>query len=241
MPSYRYAVVGAQPQDGIEALVYAFPAYRAQAAALWPELAGMTLRQVAPGGSAAEGEIAVTISDETDDAAALAYHTCNSWGAVQCVVERQQCLKYGVPLTAALTHEVVESGINPFLNRFATMPVGSDPTPRRLPLEVADPVTSGIVWVRGSLGAVACTNLTGPRFWGLAQTGALDLLGQATAPLPQIPRGGAIDLDTGQLVYGDHVPDSRRQYLEGKRGRRWARRNGMAVAGGEHDSGTAGG
>jgi hypothetical protein len=227
MPSYQFAVVGAQPADGIEALVDAFPGYREQIAALWPELAAMTLRQVPPGQSASSAEIAVTLTDEIDDAAALAYHTKNFWGAVQCVVERPQCAKYRVPLTAALIHEVVEAGINPFLNRKVTVPIGGY-GPQTVMQEIADPVTSGIVPVNG----VAFSNATGPLFWvpGSPAGSRFDLLGEAAAPLPIVPKGGALEMANGSLLYGDVVPTPERMaYLTEKRGRRWAAKRGMAV------------
>lgn len=229
MPSYQYAIVGAQPADNLEPIVDVFPKWRELVARLWPELGQMTLR-MAPEG-AAHGEIPITVTDDVSDAQALALHTRNIFGAVSCVVERPQCKKYNLPLGPALLHEVAESGINPELNRNVTVPLILTPGAARvmttIPLEIVDPITFSTV----AVGGVLCCNVSGPRFWLLANDGAFDLIGAATAPLPQIPKCGAIDTASGQLIYGDEVTPELLQYLKERRGRRFAMRKILAGLG----------
>ena len=229
MPSYAYAITGALPADNLEAAIDAFPGYREMVAALWPELGQSTVRLCKPGETPdTSREIPITIVDQVTDEDALAFHTRSIFGAVSCVVERQQCLKYRVPLGPALFHELIESGINPQLNRTVTAPLappaGGPAVMTSLPLEIADPVTSGIVTVNG---IAQFTNITSQRFWLLVDYGPFDLLGQAEGPLPTIPRGGAIEDASGNLRYGDEVTPELRAYLKERRGRRWAMRQGV--------------
>jgi hypothetical protein len=224
VPSYRFEIVGAQPADALEPYVDAFPAYLEQVCRYWPELAQTALAFAPPSG-VPQGIIPITISDEVDDAAALAYHTRNIFGAVSCLVERQQCIKYNQPLGPATIHEVLEAGINPELARYITAPLGSNPAERKLPYEIVDPTCFSFIQVNG----VNFPNVSTPAFWVPDSGGPFDLAGVVESPLPIIPKGiGAIEDDTGTLEYGDLVPDQI-SYLKERRGRRFALRSSTVL------------
>lgn len=220
MPSYPYAIVGARPEDGLDAIVDIFPKWREEVAKVWPELGSMALR-MAPEG-ARSSEIAITVTDDITDAQALAYHTRTIFGAVQCVVERQMCLRYRVPLGPALLHEIAESGINPELNNYATVPLvltaGGAPTMTTVMLEDTDPVT----YQEWFVGGVQVCNVTAPRLWLKSNTGPLDVAGMVENPFPYIPKGGALMLPSGQFQYGAELLPDQIAHFASKRGRRWA-------------------
>ena len=217
MPAYRYVLDNSQglvPADEVAAFAAAVPAWVAQLAQLWPEVAGTVCRV----GTAVPGEIPVHLVAQITDEQALAYHNYNTWEGVSCVVELPMCQRYRVPWTQSASHEIGESLINPFLNRMVTVPVGSS-APQSLMCEICDPVTSDIILVDG----IAFSNATGPLFWapGSHATSRFDLCGNVHAPLPMIPQGGAIELPGGQLQYGELVSPLRRAFIENKHGRRW--------------------
>jgi hypothetical protein len=152
----------------------------------------------------------------------LAFHTKNSFGAVSCVVQRQLCLRYQVPVTQALTHEVVESGINPELNRMQNVWLPNPPGGYGVVMvEVADPVT-GLPWTSNG---VDFSNATGPRYWGIQDFGAFDLTGDVSGPLPFLAKDGAIEMPNGSLLYGDDINPNILAYLNERLGRRFVTRN----------------
>lgn len=122
----------------------------------------------------------------------IAYHTEDASGRPLCLVSY---VAAGSDWPSAMSHELHESKIDATLNLTATAPDGSV-----WDLETDDPVEGSDYPENG----VMVSNCAGPRYFGLAQDGPMDIAGAVTAPFQQLPTGYHALAD-GSQVFGARV------------------------------------
>jgi hypothetical protein len=154
---------------------------------------------------------------------ALAYHTTDARGRPKLVIGWGVVKSNGgtpytgaLSLSATLSHEVLETIIDPYVNFWADLDADHE-----VALEVCDPVEGDSYEIDG----VAVSNFVGPR-WFSDGKGPYDFMGRLTAPRTMSP-GGYMVLRKGgpsgstSQVYGNEMPNWKRT-LKAKYGRRSA-------------------
>lgn len=150
---------------------------------------------------------------------ALAYHTVDSlgrpmlklgWNAIRAAGGTM--IKGGVSLSSAMSHEAIETRVNPFVRGWEDMNDGVTEVAR----EACDPVESDSYEVDG----VAMSNFVGPR-WFSDSEGPYDFMGTCKAPFTMSSNGGGyMVLRTGgpagetKEVFGDKVTPERRAHIQ---------------------------
>ena len=122
----------------------------------------------------------------------IAYHTEDACGRPLCLVSH---VAAGGDWPSAMSHELHESRVDAPCTQSATAPDGSV-----WDLETDDPV-EGSDYVESG---VLVSNCAGPRYFGLAQDGPLDIAGAVTQPFQQLPTGYHALAD-GSQVFGARV------------------------------------
>lgn len=154
---------------------------------------------------------------------AIAYHSTNALGRPMCKVGWDVCLQVAggdvakalVVLQTAISHECVEAQCDPYCLYYADWP--ADAT-KKVCLEYCDPVEGDSYPIQVMSGAtVMVSNFVTDR-WFSDGPGPYDFLGKLTAPRTMSP-GGYLAFDDGSQVYGDQMPQWKRDQ-KAKYGRR---------------------
>lgn len=140
----------------------------------------------------------IVIADVCDDADALAYHTEQSDGRITGLVGAKTCLDNGETWTSALSHEVLETARDPFVNDWVQAPGHGGK--RLIAAEVCDPVQDQGYKKNG----VDVSSFVLPAWFDdMVPAGSrLDWLGTLTAPFTRTG-GGYFVVDTAGKVTQD--------------------------------------
>jgi hypothetical protein len=182
------------------------------------------------GGDLQPGEWPAKIVNVLDDPDALAYHSDDQDGYPTLFVGRDVILNNrGTILTgsnsisAALSHEVLEALADEFCDFWADWRDGVN----LVALEPGDPVEDGFYDVSDGKNIVSVSNFVLPEWFRPGSSRRkFDHLGTLTAPLT-ITAGGYVALRSGQQIFGESMPDWKREVKRLQARRRRARRQQM--------------
>ena len=110
-------------------------------------------------------------------------------------------------VSSAISHEICESKKDPYCSFYSTW---SSPE-KKVSLEVCDPVEGDFYNISVSDGSlIAVSNFVGVRWFDANGEGPYDFMGKISAPLTMSP-GGYLAFDDGTQIYGDLMPEWKRQ------------------------------
>jgi len=140
------------------------------------------------------------IADDAEEPGALAWHTEDEHGAIILRIGAKTCLDAGGGILAggpsvssAVSHELLETLIDPFVNEWVDMGDGK----RAVAKEVCDPVQDGTYTIAG----VDVSNYVLPAWWNPRAEGEkFDRLGVLSAPFTRT-EGGYMVLRRGGSTY----------------------------------------
>jgi hypothetical protein len=141
-----------------------------------------------------EGTPTIVIADVCDDPDALAYHTEQGDGAITGLVGAKTCIDAGESWTSALSHEILETARDPFVDDWVAMPDGR----RLVAAEVCDPVQDqGYEHESG----IQVSNFVLPAWFDCSppKGSSFDFLGSLKKPFTRT-RGGYFVLQAGGKV-----------------------------------------
>lgn len=180
--------------------------------------------------AAPPGSWVIAVLDNADQADALGYHDVTSGDVVYGKVFAGPVLDNGgdaltrqLSVASVLSHEVLETFVDPACNRWADQNNGYS-----IALEVGDPVESDSYVVQVDTTAVTVSNFVTEKWFdpfAARRSGGFDHMGRCTAPF-QMTRGGyIIKMRDGRVTqqFGDRFPEWKKA-AKGHRLARTARR-----------------
>lgn len=182
------------------------------------------------GGELQPGEWPAKIVKRLDDPEALAYHSRDDDGYPTLFVGRDVILhNKGTILTgsnsisAALSHEVGEALVDEFCDFWADWRDGRN----LVALEPFDPVEDGYYDVSDGKHIVSVSNFVYPEWFRPGSTRRkFDYMGVLKAPLT-LSAGGYVALRNGEQIFGERMPEWKREAKRAQSRRRRAQRQQM--------------
>lgn len=147
------------------------------------------------------GTPTILVADVCDDPEALAYHTEGTDGAISGLVGAKTILDDGgtlftgsVSVSGALSHEILETHVDPFVDSWVQMPDGQ----HLVAFEVCDPVQDRYY----SIGDVAVSSFVYPRYFDERATAPtqLDATLALSAPFTRTPGGYFVVMRGGKVT-----------------------------------------
>jgi hypothetical protein len=168
---------------------------------------------------APRGAWVLVVLDDADQAGALGYHSETRDGRVFGRVFAGPCLQYGVPVSTTLSHEVVETFVDPDVDQWRDTGRGYE-----VAYEACDPVEGDSYPIDG----VAVSDFVTPGWYSLyPPTGRLHWLdnGKVTQPFGLAPGGyvvrrfpnGTEDQEFGQQANREYVAAKRHELARTRR------------------------
>lgn len=160
-----------------------------------------------------EGMPTILVADECDDPQALAYHTEQTDGRITGLVGAKTCIDAGETWTSALSHELLETARDPFVNDWTTMTGHAGK--RKVATEVCDPVQDGSYKKNG----VEVSSFVLPAWFDDSPpAGAkFDWLGTLTAPFTRTSGGYFVTDTAGKVTQEGMRPKHKSKHGRGAR------------------------